>query len=83
MRDDNFVVEENGQVAFDFGGSGHLTEQLRRVLADQRRELREISEQESELLARAYALEKQKHEVLRGIMKTEQTLERFGHQPYK
>ena len=63
--------------------SADFVRQLRKVLTDQRAELREIERKEQDLLARAYALEKQKHEVLRGIMKTEQTLEKFGHQPYK
>ena len=63
--------------------SADFVRQLRRVLTDQREELREIERKEQDLLARAYALEQQKHEVLRGIMKTEQALERFGQHPYK
>ena len=59
--------------------SADFVRQLRKVLTDQRAELREIERKEQDLLARAYALEQQKHEVLKGIMKSEQTLEKFGN----
>lgn len=75
----NTFEEPNGQLAFDFDDDCEsFIEQVQRILADQRQELRDIDRKERELKERQGDLLAERREVIKGIMKSEQVLERYG-----